>query len=1032
MAGDYTRLTFDPTARYAAVWTQQGRVQLDADLNEGVDILRDRVRKLSLDVLGRVGVPFLVTPNAFAIGVIPGPTIDLSIGAGRIYVDGDMAENFIPPATYLSQPFLPDPVPLPPPPLVAPADVLVILDLWQREVTAIEDPRLLDVALGGVDTTTRIQQVWQLHVVPPPAGTGAVCGVDLDALFPPSAGRLTTEAIAPPTPDDPCILPPVGGYRGLENRLYRLSVHTAGPLGTARFKWSRDDGSIVSAVSAMAVTGGQTRIDVHRLGRDAVLRFRIDDWVTVTDDWRELHEEPGEMARIVDIDESVPALVLDRVLPAMNPRPFGATPAGLAARHTRVQRWDQNPAVNTLDADGLMLTAAGPIDIEDGIRVRFDMAPAGGSFHVDDYWVFAARTADASVEILTRAPPRGTIHHYAQLAAITGLGGASIVSDCRPPPHACACCCVVTVAPKGDPSGDFHSLADAIAALPGLPLNPAAPILICLTKGEHIVPVPIVLSRPFVTIQGCGRETIVRPRRAFITLAAESQFLEDFDVRAESPDPLITFEAQTQGMTRIHARNTGPGTVVLARRAHELRIDDCLIEGRGGLDLSVVELDVLGNRINQGTLAIHGPALDVRVRDNRIEDASGHGISLRGEGVVAFVDIHRNQIVRAVGNGIGFDGGDFGPIAVDITIAHNRILECVGANARPGTMPAGGIVLARVAELAVRENRIAENGRTAAFAVCGIYVHRSWGVEIVRNTISGNGRPADATAFSGHQAGIYLNEALIGIGATPDAGTPGGALMSLGNTPAARIADNDIDAPRAHALVILGVGPMLVQGNRMQCHDILGKTAVAGGSMPLDDLLGLIGAVAIVDLGLPSWLYAYLLASGFSGAAGLATLSFSGFSVPGNSFVGGQVQFRGNQVRLDLSGVQAELALANVFIFSLDDVQVVDNQSEGILRFNAGSFGASGGGSAGPTFDFLWADLMAFAVTLRQADNGFMTMPYLTAFSIMSRALVNHCLGNQTTSCIVADGGAPKSKRRDNAILFPHPLFCAAAGKGND
>jgi len=125
-------------------------------------------------------------------------------------------------------------------------------------------------------------------------------------------------------------------------------VHTAGPLGTARFKWSRDDGSIVSAVSAMAVAGGQTRIDVHRLGRDAVLRFRIDDWVTVTDDWRELHEEPGEMARIVDIDESVPSLVLDRVLPAMNrarsaPLPPGWRPATRACsagtRTRRSTRW---------------------------------------------------------------------------------------------------------------------------------------------------------------------------------------------------------------------------------------------------------------------------------------------------------------------------------------------------------------------------------------------------------------------------------------------------------------------------------------------------------------------------------------------------------------------------------------------------------------------------------------------------------------------------------------------------------------------
>ncbi|MGH6967424.1 MAG: DUF6519 domain-containing protein, partial [Phenylobacterium sp.] len=589
MPGDYTRFTFDPMRRYSGVWMQQGRVQLDADWNEGVDILKDRVRKLSLDVLGRVGVPHLVTPNAFAIGVVVGPALDLTIGAGRIYVDGFMAENFIPPATYLTQPFLPDPPALPL------GDVLVVLDLWEREVTYIEDPKLLDVALGGVDTTTRIQQVWQLLVVPPPPGQGAQCGIDLNALFPPSAGRLTTEAIAPPAPDDPCILPPVAGYRGLENRLYRLEVHNGGPIGVARFKWSRDDASIVSSVSAMAVAGGQTRLNVNRLGRDQVLRFRIDDWVTVTDDHRELHGETGDMAKIIDVDEVTPAIVLDRALPT-GPRPFGALPADLIARHTRVELWNQKAAINVLDADGLMLTAPGPIDIEDGIRVRFTMDPVGGSFHVGDYWVFAARTADASVEILTAAPPRGIIHHYAQLAAITGLGGVNIVSDCRPPPpEDCACCCVVTVAPPGDPGGDFHSLADAVAALPGLPINPAAPVMICLLRGEHPVPVPITLSRPFVTIQGCGLETIVRPRSAFISMEAEGQVLEDFAILAESARPLITMISRNQRLSRLWVRNTGPGAMVNSFRAEELVIEDCQFEGTGGLDLAAIELDVLRN-----------------------------------------------------------------------------------------------------------------------------------------------------------------------------------------------------------------------------------------------------------------------------------------------------------------------------------------------------------------------------------------------------------------------------------------------------
>src|SRR3546814_12477897 len=45
-------------------------------------------------------------------------------------------------------------------------------------------------------------------------------------------------------------------------------------------------------------------LTVARIGRDRVLRFRADDWVTVTDDHRELMGEPGEMARIVDTDEA--------------------------------------------------------------------------------------------------------------------------------------------------------------------------------------------------------------------------------------------------------------------------------------------------------------------------------------------------------------------------------------------------------------------------------------------------------------------------------------------------------------------------------------------------------------------------------------------------------------------------------------------------------------------------------------------------------------------------------------------------------
>ncbi|MGH6910386.1 MAG: right-handed parallel beta-helix repeat-containing protein, partial [Phenylobacterium sp.] len=423
-------------------------------------------------------------------------------------------------------------------------------------------------------------------------------------------------------------------------------------------------------------------------------------------------------------------------------------------------------------------------------------------------------------------------------------------------------------------------------------------------------------------------------------------------------------------------------------------------------------------------------SLDVRIRDNRLEDSATHGLALRGN-FIQQVDIHRNLIRGAQGNGISFDGGDVGPIVANLTISHNDIMGCVGRNAVPTALPFGGIVLGRMIELEIRDNRITDNGGDGRAAVCGVYVHRSFGAEVSRNLISNNGRPADGGApLPGRQAGVYLAGAQIGIGSTPDPGVPGGLVLTVGNVPAARIVGNDIDSPRGHALAIIGAGPMAVEGNRLQCHDILREPGAAGGGTPLQNMLNWVGTVAIVNFGLPSWFYAFLLGAGFSGAPGWGAISITGFSLP-NSQIGGHIQFRGNQVRLDLSQTHAELALANMLIISLDDVQVADNQSEGVLRANPAGLGGLGPGPGGG-FDFLMADLAAFAITLRQADNGFMTTPYLTAFSIMSGAVVNHCLGNQTTSCINAVGGAPKSKRMNNAILFPHPLFCKDAGLGFD
>ena len=57
MPGDYTRLTFNPLEDHLGVLMQQGRVMVDADFNELVDIVNRRFRAETIDIIGRCVVP---------------------------------------------------------------------------------------------------------------------------------------------------------------------------------------------------------------------------------------------------------------------------------------------------------------------------------------------------------------------------------------------------------------------------------------------------------------------------------------------------------------------------------------------------------------------------------------------------------------------------------------------------------------------------------------------------------------------------------------------------------------------------------------------------------------------------------------------------------------------------------------------------------------------------------------------------------------------------------------------------------------
>ena len=57
MKGDFSRLTFDRAKHYSGVRMQQGRVQLDADWNEQMDILQHYLATEVTDFIGDSGVP---------------------------------------------------------------------------------------------------------------------------------------------------------------------------------------------------------------------------------------------------------------------------------------------------------------------------------------------------------------------------------------------------------------------------------------------------------------------------------------------------------------------------------------------------------------------------------------------------------------------------------------------------------------------------------------------------------------------------------------------------------------------------------------------------------------------------------------------------------------------------------------------------------------------------------------------------------------------------------------------------------------
>ncbi len=355
--------------------------------------------------------------------------LDLTISRGRMYVDGIVCE-LEQDITYLKQPDYPNPESL-----EWNKAYLIYFHVFHRHITALDDHRIREKALNGPDTTTRVKTVWQVRALPVwtdvPRKPYPTCSEEFpewNELIRPSTGKLGASTKPPDTTEDSlCLVAARGGYRRLQNHLYRVEIHRGGELsesgGDVTFKWSRDNGSVVTSIES--IDGEQ--ITVADLGPDEALGFQKHQIVEVLDDEAELNcgsepdWKPEDLFEIMDIDGLV--ITLNR------------TPVVDMNLNPKLRSWDQDK--NSGTGAGVSATS-GPIDLgEDGIQVWF----SPGTYRSGDYWLIPARTATGGIEWPgydpddttdpIMLPPVGIHHHFCRLALVYFSEKGLEIEDCR-------------------------------------------------------------------------------------------------------------------------------------------------------------------------------------------------------------------------------------------------------------------------------------------------------------------------------------------------------------------------------------------------------------------------------------------------------------------------------------------------------------------------------------------------------------------------------------------------------------------------
>lgn len=1145
MRGDFSAWNKDRSRNFRGTLHQQGRVLLDRDWNAQTEVFNEWQETAGRDAFGagvaaipaEVSESFKVTKAAKIAATASVPVhVEVSINKGRVWADGllvESAQDLVRTATYIN------------PPAGSAADLpnnlrdAVILESWLKELSPFQVPeQLIEPALGGVDTTERVQTAYRFRLYRMAAGE--TCDSIIPKLIDDFSlkGKLTAQLNPTVNIDGDCPVVESGGYTGFEHRLYRIEIaETDKPAPESWFKWSQCNGGLVGrgffdATNNKVIIKANENAIVH----SGINSFYLEaiEFNTALGIWRVIYGARN-VALVADHTLTLPAAAADTFIGAIPSSPAGTEKTYFFRLWNGIERLSN-------------FTAAAGTDLPDNLGIKLTFEPeAAGKYTPQDFWTFQVRAGEIGNPLLLvdNLPPQGIFYHRVPLAEVNWTGDTvtgDAIEDCRrifQPLTKLKTCCTYRVGDGIHSHGDFTKIQDAINALPKEGGE------VCILPGLYEE--NIVLKAPHnrgIILKGCGKRTVIRFKDdSPVIYVRESQNIRIESLAVESHENGfgILLEGKERAVSDGDAEKAKYLKDIVLSELHIAAARKCAIKAhtaqfltlsRSNIEIKDVDTDSSGvylagddmlierneirvlsdravaaktgdeytnapelfvpARLATGGLQVGGGSDRVRILHNLIVSGIGNGITLgridlekdgkivenhdpfgpkndhihdicnpddgytddgdeTDDGLIPVagpplfdIRIKFNRIFNMGRNGIGVAtffsmGKDFDPadlaavgtlsargiISVNkLIIDDNRIERCVNINPQPipvkmtALMGYGGISLAHVENLVIRDNFITENGPSFLEPICGIYVLVVEGAEISRNHILNNGIrtqviPTSSTVKNGARGGIWIGRALsptVNIGKLSDGGKNVEGLPFASGIPAAKIQENIVTVPMGRSLTLFAQGAVSVVGNQFTSFSIQpvaldeliqilfsGQGITAGAMFQLLALLA--GNVLIFDTGIAVFFPAQqqgfqsIRTHGVAMARREKDLEYartSGASVQNRLklfLTNGTVLFTNNQCHQNLLLPETSFAVASIFIASLDDVGFHNNQCDSDFQG-----------------DFMVMNALIFGITARITDNRFREVFSSVLWSAATFGLMNVTSDNESVHCLLVRG----------------------------